>query len=117
MPAAVRVLAELVVVVVGVLIALWVDNLNTAREDRFQESAYLLGILEDLRTDSIAFVRRRETAIRGLEVADRLLELHGESSSTASAVLSTLNFGGGGVGVGVCGLKQLMVTLLTAGSN
>jgi hypothetical protein len=84
-PAVARLLAELVVIVVGVLIALWVDNLNTERLEQRQESAHLLGILEDLDNDSSALAERRETAIRGLEVADRLLELRSEPASTAAA--------------------------------
>lgn len=84
-PAGLRVLGELVVIVIGVLIALWVDNANTERRERDQESTYLLGILEDLRSDSVGLAGRRATAIRGLEVADRLLSLRQDPSSSASA--------------------------------
>ncbi len=84
-PPAVRVLVELVVIVIGVLIALWVDNLNSERQDRLQEQAYLLGIVEDLQGDSSALAERRATAIRGLEVADLLLALREDASSSASA--------------------------------
>jgi hypothetical protein len=80
-----RVLAELVVIVVGVLIALWVDNLNTERQDRRQEQAYLAGIVEDLRGDSSALVDRRTAAVRSLEVADRLIELRFDPPSPVPA--------------------------------
>lgn len=71
----VRLLGELVVIVVGVLIALWVDNLNANRQAHLQESAYLAGILDDLGSDTESLRQRETTAIRGLEVADRLLAL------------------------------------------
>jgi hypothetical protein len=84
-PPALRLLAELVVIVVGVLIALWVDNLNTERLERRQEKTYLRGVLEDLRTDSLALAERGETAQRSLFAADRLLMLRRDFESTAPA--------------------------------
>lgn len=48
-PLAVRVLGELIVIVVGVLIALWVDNANSERQARGLETAHLSGILFDAR--------------------------------------------------------------------
>jgi len=80
-----RISGELIVVVIGVLIALWVDNVNETRRDSVQEAAYLNGILVDLRSDEIDLIDRRVTAMRGMEVADRLLELRRDPGSTASA--------------------------------
>ncbi len=74
-PVLLRVAGELTIIVVGVLIALWVDTLAEDRRDRAQEAAYLTGILSDLGTDSLGLEERRATAQRGLEVADRLLAL------------------------------------------
>lgn len=82
---ALRVGGELVVVVVGVLIALWVDNANQMRKDHDQELAYINGILVDLASDSADLVTRQRTAERGLEVADRLLALRRDSTTRASA--------------------------------
>lgn len=82
---ALRLLAELVVIVVGVLIALWVDNLNTERLERRQEDSYLRGILEDLSSDSSALAGRGETARRSLIAADRLLELRPDSAAAPPA--------------------------------
>ncbi len=82
---ALRVGGELVVAVVGVLIALWVDNANQMRKDRDQELAYVNGILVDLASDSADLVARQRTAERGLEVADRLLALRRDSTARASA--------------------------------
>jgi len=83
-PLAPRVLGELVIVVVGVLIALGVGNWNAGRKELDQESKYLSGILLDLRSDSAAFTYRMSTAARGLEVADRLMELRRDPESTAA---------------------------------
>ncbi|HSM05741.1 MAG TPA: hypothetical protein VK858_14085 [Longimicrobiales bacterium] len=74
-PVLLRVAGELTIIVVGVLIALWVDTLAEDRRDRAQEEAYLAGILSDLGTDSLGLEDRRATAQRGLDVADRLLAL------------------------------------------
>jgi hypothetical protein len=79
-----RVLGELIIVVVGVLIALAVDSWNEGRREKDQEAKYLSGILLDLRSDSAALDYRMETAARGLEVADRLIELRRDPQSTAA---------------------------------
>jgi len=84
-PLPVRIAGELLVIVVGVLIALWVDNLNQSRRDAAQETAYLGGILTDLNRDSADLVDRRDTAIRGLHVADRLLTLRRDRDSSTPA--------------------------------
>jgi hypothetical protein len=76
---------DLLVVVIGVLIALWVNNFNESRKENIQENAYLSGILVDLRSDSTDLANRSATAIRGLEVADNLLELRRATGSTAPA--------------------------------
>ncbi len=83
-PLAPRVIGELVIVVVGVLIAIWVDNWNAGRKEADQESDYLSGILFDLSSDSAALEYRMTTAARGLEVADRLMELRRDPESTAA---------------------------------
>jgi hypothetical protein len=73
---------ELVVIVAGVLIALWVDNLNEARKEEAQVRAYLSGILVDLASDSVDLADRRATATRSLNAADRLIGLHRSRSAT-----------------------------------
>ena len=87
-----RVVGELLIIVVGVLIALWVDNLNQDRRDIAREATYLEGILVDLSSDSVEFVRRAETARRGVHAADRLLELRRRGSSTPADSLATWFF-------------------------
>ncbi len=76
---------DLLVVTVGVHIAFWVNNLNESRKENIQKNAYLSGILVDLRSDSTDLAVRSATAIRGLVVADNLLELRRTSGSTAPA--------------------------------
>jgi len=88
-PLAPRVIGELLIVVVGVLIAIWVDNWNAGRKEADQESDYLSGILFDLSSDSAALEYRMTTAARGLEVADRLMELRRDPESTAALDFST----------------------------
>jgi len=45
------VFVEIMIVVVGIFIGLQVDDWNQARKDRIDESAYLVRISEDIRTD------------------------------------------------------------------
>ena len=45
-------IGEIVLVVIGILIALQINNLNEAKKERNLERTYLLGILDDLRTDT-----------------------------------------------------------------
>jgi hypothetical protein len=56
-PAWTRLFAELTIIVVGVLIAMAVDNWNTARGERALEQHYLRGLAADLRGDSATFQR------------------------------------------------------------
>ena len=85
LPLPVRVAGELLIIVVGVLIALWVDNLNQERRDNAREAAYLEGVLVDLSSDSVELVRRAATARRGVHAADRLLALRRDRGSNAPA--------------------------------
>lgn len=83
-PLGLRLSGELVVIVVGVLIALWVDNLNQERRDVAQEAVYVRGILVDLESDSVDLAERRQAAIRGRNAADRLLTLRLEPGAPTS---------------------------------
>jgi hypothetical protein len=83
-PLALRVLGELGVIVLGVLIALWVDNLNSEQQARAQAEAHLAGILYDLGQDSSTLARRQQLAVRGLEAADRLMALRDDPAASAS---------------------------------
>ena len=47
----VRASAELVVIIVGVLTALWVDEWREERDDRALETQYLQGLATDVRQD------------------------------------------------------------------
>ena len=81
----VRIIVQGAVIVGSILLAFAIDAAWDVRQDRVQEAAYLGGILVDLRSDSTDLVDRRDTAMRGLEVADRLLELRRDQGSTAPA--------------------------------
>ncbi len=80
-----RIAVQGVVIVGSILLAFAIDAAWDVRQDRVQETAYLAGILVDLRSDSTDLVDRRDTAMRGLEAADHLLELRRDPGSTASA--------------------------------
>lgn len=80
-----RVIVQGAVIVGSILLAFGIDAAWDARQDRVQEAAYLGGILVDLSSDSTDLVDRQVIAIRGLEAADRLLELRRDPGSTAPA--------------------------------
>jgi len=71
-------LGEIVLVVIGILIALQIDSWNDDRLDRIQERTYLSSMLTDLRED----VREIDAAVDGnvilLSGIDELLTLLGE---------------------------------------
>lgn len=46
-----RAVGELAIIILGVLIALWVDDLRQTRTDRATEAAYIQGLATDLRND------------------------------------------------------------------
>jgi len=64
-----RYAAELVVIVVGVLIALGIESLVSYRIDRSTEADYLLRLTADLRADSASFA----FTLQGLQAKDRAL--------------------------------------------
>ncbi len=73
-----RWLAEFLLIVVGVLAALWVDDWREARSDRALEQHLLLGIRDDLARD-LSDVRSAMVAAEGrAAAADELLALIGD---------------------------------------
>jgi hypothetical protein len=68
-----RLAAEFVVIVIGVLTALAVDQIMEERQERVLERELLLGFVENLRTDSIDFARLPAVADRRVASAELLL--------------------------------------------
>ena len=68
-----RLTAEFVVIVIGVLTALAVDQIMEQRRERVLERDLLLGFVENLRTDSIDYSRLPEVANERVRSAELLL--------------------------------------------
>lgn len=68
-----RLLAELVIVAVGVGVALAVDNWNEVRKERIAERDYLRGIAADLEDSATALERTREAATENRAALERLI--------------------------------------------
>ena len=68
-----RLIAEFFVIVIGVLVALGVDEFAQGREDRSSERAYLLGIAEDVRQDSVELSERAQAWSQWGDYAEQLL--------------------------------------------
>lgn len=66
-------LGEFAIVVVGILVALGLDDLNQARKDRVLETQYLSELTVDLQSDSLEVIENRATAMDRLFVAERVL--------------------------------------------
>ena len=67
-----RLLAELVIIAVGVGLALTVDNWNEARKERIAEREYLRGIAADLEDSVVSLKRSRDAAISNRAALERL---------------------------------------------
>lgn len=70
-----RLLAELVVIAVGVGIALAVDNWNEARKERIAEREYLRGIATDLEASAQALAQTLEAARENRAAIERLIAI------------------------------------------
>ncbi|MFC1574900.1 DUF6090 family protein [Gemmatimonadota bacterium] len=68
-------LAEIGIIVAGVLIALAVDQWRKARSERAMESHYLRGLLNDLGQDNDRLRQYREDVQEALDSAENLLEI------------------------------------------
>lgn len=89
----IRLAGEFVVIVIGVLTALAVDQVMEERQERVLERELLLGFVENLRTDSIDYARLPPLAMRRIASAELLLlNLAPGSSPDANAAeaLATL---------------------------
>lgn len=68
-----RLLAELVIIAVGVGVALTVDNWNEARKELIAEREYLRGIGADLEESAIGLEQTRDAAVRNRAALERLI--------------------------------------------
>ena len=78
-------LGEFVVIVVGVLIALWVDELREARDNAALEIEYLASFVADLESDLAQFDETEAWMRRSEAAAATVLALYQGSPPTADA--------------------------------
>jgi hypothetical protein len=64
---------EILLVVIGILIALQVNNWNQQRKDRNLEKQYLQDLLQDLRTDSLALQREQKLSDRQVHAKQAIM--------------------------------------------
>ncbi len=77
----VRASAELVIIIVGVLTALWVDEWREERDDRALETQYLQGLATDVRQDLTRLDFLDDQILNRISGATRLLRELGEDES------------------------------------
>jgi uncharacterized membrane protein len=68
-----RLLAELVIIAVGVGVALTVDNWNETRKERIAEREYLRGIAADLEETAFGLERASDAAVENRAALERLI--------------------------------------------
>ena len=83
-----RVLGEFVVIVLGVLVALWVNGWAEERQDRVAEQDFLERLLEDLRQDTASF----SFQLTGMHEKREALQLVGAALRDGLAPGDTLSF-------------------------
>jgi flagellar biosynthesis regulator FlaF len=66
---------EIILVVIGILIALQINNWNEERKDRMVEIKYLKNLKHDLQNDSVALVNIRENRINTIKAVKSLLNI------------------------------------------
>ena len=64
-------IGEIILVVIGILIALQINNWNEQRKAKVKEAALLLNLTQDLRSDSISFSRN-------FNILSDIISLHGK---------------------------------------
>lgn len=72
-----RLFAELAVIVVGVLVALWADRWVQSLDDGAREQTYLEGLVRDLQEDSLTLVAAIEAERARAEMAGEILRAVG----------------------------------------
>jgi hypothetical protein len=86
-----RLLAEFVVIAIGVMAALAVDNWNDERKDRAAEKEYLNGIATDLRSTAEGLITAREAAAENQEALLLLISIaRGGSPPPAESLVEAL---------------------------
>lgn len=84
---------DVVVIILGVLIALGFDSWVAERGDRSMEAQYFLRLARDLRRDSVSVAEYRTSAVRGEQAAQRLLAMLEQRTPTAPDTLISRLFG------------------------
>ena len=68
-------IGEIVLVVIGILIALQINNWNENRKERIIEIGYLKNLKLDLQNDSLKLVEIKETRVKTIKAAKELLNI------------------------------------------
>ena len=64
-------IGEIILVMIGILLALQINNWNEQRKAKVKEAALLLNLTQDLRSDSISFSRN-------FNILSDIISLHGK---------------------------------------
>jgi len=113
------VIAEFVLLVFGILLALQIDNWNGQRADNKREKEYLANLLEDLRHDTIIFehrwMARYPKKMMGLEMAKNYA-MGTLIPADTLAFLRTVSYGGVGSRGRLIGSNTTYLDLISTGN-
>ena len=83
-------IGEIILVVIGILIALQINNWNENRKETLKAKSYLLNIKEDLILDTLEFSRAIRNLESSIDKATRLLRLKSFESFQTDSLLSLI---------------------------
>lgn len=83
-------IGEIILVVIGILIALQINNWNESRKEKIKAKSFLINIKEDLTLDTIQFNTAAEHVNNAIIDATRLLELKSFTKHKIDTIISLI---------------------------
>jgi hypothetical protein len=86
-----KIFGETILITIGVLFALYVDNWNQENENNKAEKEYIVRIIQDLKLDSIAWVLARVELTGNIENIDKILALKSKTELDKTSLVTLFN--------------------------
>jgi hypothetical protein len=85
-------LGEILLIVTGILVAVWINNLNEARKDEKLASVYIRSLRQDLQKDSLAIVRSVASIRREIDLYEERKALLTDPSADLEDLLKIARY-------------------------
>lgn len=86
-------IGEIVLVMIGILLAFQVNNWNENRKLEKLENSYYINILNDLHNDSLEFEKKNVNALRNISKLDNILYFINNDYDISKAEIDSVRFG------------------------